>query len=75
MGTLDRPTEGGIFIENIPLSMLSNDRLAELRNRRIGLVFQPFNLLSHLTVVENVELSMVTLSIPTRRRGEGYRDT
>ncbi|MEM0500753.1 MAG: ATP-binding cassette domain-containing protein, partial [Ignisphaera sp.] len=48
MGALDRPTKGEIFIENIPLSTLSDDKLAELRNRRIGFVFQTFNLLSHL---------------------------
>ncbi|MEM0152508.1 MAG: ABC transporter ATP-binding protein [Ignisphaera sp.] len=70
MGALDRPTKGEIFIENIPLSTLSDDKLAELRNRRIGFVFQTFNLLSHLTVVENVELPMVALGIPTRRRRE-----
>uniref|UniRef100_A0A7J3JNU7 ABC transporter ATP-binding protein n=1 Tax=Ignisphaera aggregans TaxID=334771 RepID=A0A7J3JNU7_9CREN len=70
MGALDRPTKGEIFIENIPLSTLSDDKLAELRNRRIGFVFQTFNLLTHLTVVENVELPMVALGIPTRRRRE-----
>lgn len=70
MGTLDRPTKGEIFVENTPLSVLSDDKLAELRNRRIGFVFQTFNLLSHLTVVENVELPMVALGIPAKRRRE-----
>ncbi len=70
MGALDRPTKGEVFFENIPLSRLSSDKLAELRNRRIGFVFQTFNLLNHLTVVENVELPMIALGIPPKKRRE-----
>ena len=70
LGAMDRPTKGEVIFEKTPLSKLSDDELAELRNRRIGFVFQTINLLNHLTVLENVELPMMVLGIPPKKRRE-----
>ena len=70
MGALDKPTRGSVIFENVVVNDLPDDKLAELRNRRIGFVFQTFNLLNHLTVLENVELPMIALGIPPKRRRE-----
>jgi len=70
LGAMDRPTKGEVIFENVPLSKLSDDKLAELRNRRMGFVFQTINLLNHLTVLENVELPMMVLGIPPKKRRE-----
>jgi putative ABC transport system ATP-binding protein len=70
LGAMDRPTKGEVFLDNILLNKLSDDKLAELRNRRIGFVFQTINLVNHLTIVENVELPMIALGIPPKKRRE-----
>ena len=57
IGALDKPTEGKMLIEGVDVSTLNDNQLAELR-RRIGFVFQFFNLIPRLTARENVELSM-----------------
>lgn len=59
MGGLDRPTAGQVFIGETDLTQLNQGRLAELRARRIGFVFQFFNLIPTLTAQENVELAMM----------------
>lgn len=59
IGGLDRPTEGRVFIDGTDISALSNSDLAALRARKIGFVFQFFNLLQNLTAVENVETAMM----------------
>ena len=56
LGCLDKPTSGRYLLENIPVSELSKKELAAIRNRKIGFVFQGFNLLSRTTALENVEL-------------------
>ena len=53
LGGLDRPTEGEIFLEGTPMSGLSKDQLSRLRLTRIGFVFQAYNLIPVLTVLEN----------------------
>jgi putative ABC transport system ATP-binding protein len=70
LGAMDKPTKGEVIFEKVPLSKLSDDKLAELRNRRMGFVFQTINLLNHLTVLENVELPMMVLGIPPKKRRE-----
>jgi putative ABC transport system ATP-binding protein len=70
LGAMDRPTKGEVFLDNILLNKLSDDKLAELRNRRIGFVFQTINLINNLTIVENVELPMIALGIPPKKRRE-----
>ena len=58
MGGLDRPTAGQIFLDAQELSRLRNDELARVRGRRLGFVFQFFNLLPHLTALENVQAAL-----------------
>ncbi|MBI3343430.1 MAG: ABC transporter ATP-binding protein [Gammaproteobacteria bacterium] len=58
MGGLDRPTTGAIRLDGAELSALSPGRLAAIRARRIGFVFQFFNLLPHLTALENVQTAL-----------------
>jgi putative ABC transport system ATP-binding protein len=56
LGCLDKPSGGEYWLAGTPVSTLTNDQLADIRNRRIGFVFQGFNLLSRTTALENVEL-------------------
>ena len=59
LGCLDRPDSGSYFIENENVAGLGNDRLAEIRNKHIGFVFQSFNLLPRMSALENVELPLL----------------
>lgn len=59
MGTIDRPTKGKVFYEDVDVRKLSTDQLAELRKNRIGFVFQDFNLMDNLSVEENIMIPMV----------------
>ena len=68
LGGLDRPTSGLYVLEGYNLSGLTQDELAYIRNRRIGFVFQQFNLLSRSTALENVMLPMIYANIPKPKR-------
>ncbi|MBW4595579.1 MAG: ABC transporter ATP-binding protein [Brasilonema angustatum HA4187-MV1] len=68
IGCLDRPTAGYYILEGRNLSTLANDELAYIRNRRIGFVFQQFNLLARSTALENVMLPMVYANVPKPKR-------
>jgi len=59
MGGLDRPTGGRVFIDGSDITKLSNSDLAELRAKKIGFIFQFFNLLQNLTALENIETAMM----------------
>ena len=59
LGCLDQPSAGVYRLDGIDVSSLSRDELAEIRNKRIGFIFQQFNLLSRTTAIENVELPMM----------------
>ncbi len=59
LGCLDVPTAGSYLLDGIEVSKLSRDELADLRNRKLGFVFQSFNLLSRTSAIENVELPML----------------
>jgi putative ABC transport system ATP-binding protein len=64
VGLLDRPTRGRVYIDGVDTSRLSDRELAEFRNRKIGFVFQSFNLVNRLTVLENIELPLVARGLP-----------
>ena len=68
LGCLDRPTAGTYRFEGIPVSTLAPDLLARVRNRRIGFVFQSFNLLPRVSAVENVALPLAYARVARSRR-------
>jgi putative ABC transport system ATP-binding protein len=68
VGCLDRPTSGEYYIDGVDVAELGRDERAQIRNQKIGFVFQGFNLLSRTTALENVELPLAYAGIPTRER-------
>ncbi len=67
IGGLDQPTTGEVFIDNRPLHGISDDELTLIRRRRVGFIFQFFNLLPILTAIENVSLPLLLEGIPFSR--------
>ncbi len=70
VGLLDRPTKGRVLICGEDVSRMSSKKLAYFRNRKIGFVFQHFNLINRLTVLENIELPLVARGMPRKYRIE-----
>jgi putative ABC transport system ATP-binding protein len=68
IGCLDTPTAGKYWLNGQPVSGLSDDRLARVRNKEIGFVFQTFNLLPRATALHNVELPLIYAGIPSKER-------
>ena len=64
IGCLDTPTEGMYVLDNEPVQNMDDGQLASIRNRKIGFVFQTFNLLPKLTAIQNVELPLIYSNIP-----------
>ncbi|MEB4795693.1 MULTISPECIES: ABC transporter ATP-binding protein [Paenibacillus] len=70
IGLLDIPTSGTYSLDGVSTVKMSDNGLAELRNRKIGFIFQQFNLLPRLSAIENVELPMIYAGIPAKQRRE-----
>ena len=68
LGLLDRPTSGTYRFEGVEVGSIDDDALAALRNRRIGFVFQSFNLLARASAVQNVELPMIYAGVARHAR-------
>jgi putative ABC transport system ATP-binding protein len=70
LGLLDTPSQGKVYLDGQDTSNFSEDRLAEMRGKKIGFIFQQFNLLQNLTALENVMLPMIFQGVPEERRKE-----
>ncbi|WP_443146890.1 ABC transporter ATP-binding protein [Petrotoga sp. 8T1HF07.NaAc.6.1] len=70
LGCLDKPSKGQIYIENVEVSKMKDRELARVRNKKIGFVFQSFNLLPKLSALENVELPLIYAGMPQKKRRE-----
>ena len=68
LGCLDQPTSGSYILGDQDISKLDDNALSEIRSRRIGFIFQNFNLIQQLTVLENLEVPMFYLGIPPEER-------
>ncbi len=70
MGLLDKPTSGKVYVDGVDVTMLGDREMAEIRNKKIGFVFQQFNLVNRLSVLENIELPLIPRRIPRKKRLE-----
>ena len=70
LGTIDTPTRGEVYIDGVPTSKMDGDRLADFRNRKLGFIFQAFNLINGLDAEKNAELPLMVdpMSEGERRR-------
>lgn len=70
IGCLDTPTSGEYYIDGVKVNGLNDSQLADIRNHKIGFIFQGFNLLQKLSALENVELPLVYQGVATKERYE-----
>ncbi len=70
IGCLDVPTSGEYFLEGQDVGQMNDNKLAEIRNRKLGFIFQQYNLLSKINVLENVELSLMYAGVGRKEREE-----
>jgi putative ABC transport system ATP-binding protein len=74
IGCLDRPTAGEYLLEGISINTLSGNKLAEIRNKKIGFVFQSFNLIPRLSAIKNVELPLLYAGVSVDERHKKARE-
>ena len=70
LGCLDKPTSGKYYLDGIDVSTMTSDELAVIRNRKLGFVFQGFNLISRTTALDNVQLPMIYTGVKEEERIE-----
>lgn len=68
LGCLDKPTSGSYFLDGFDVMKLNSDELSEIRNLKLGFIFQGFNLISRTSALENVEMPMVYKGIEHKER-------
>ena len=68
IGALDRPTRGQVFIDDIDIFSMNDSDVARLRNKKIGFVFQSYNLINRTTVLRNVEIPSIITGMPKQKR-------
>ena len=73
LGTLDKPNSGEYYLDGVDVFSLSPDELSDIRNNKIGFVFQGFNLISRTSALDNVQLPMIYKGIPEEERIERAR--
>lgn len=74
LGTLDKPTSGEYYLDGVDVFSLSSEELSDIRNTKIGFVFQGFNLISRTSALDNVAMPMIYKGIPERERYEKARE-
>lgn len=74
LGCLDKPTSGAYFLDGIDVSKMTMNELSAIRNRKLGFVFQGFNLISRTSALENVEMPMIYKGIPPEERIQRAKD-
>lgn len=75
LGCLDTPTGGSYYLNGIDVSKMSDNELADIRNKEIGFIFQTFNLLQRSTALDNVTLPLIYAGIPKQQRIQMAKDT
>ena len=74
LGTLDKPNSGSYYLDGVDVFSLSADELSDIRNLKLGFVFQGFNLISRTSAIDNVELPMIYKGIPEEERHKRARE-
>jgi len=74
MGALDRPTEGDYVLDGVDVSAMKDNQLSQIRNQKIGFVFQTFNLIPRTTALSNVALPLFYMGISKRQREEKAKE-
>ncbi|MBQ8886495.1 MAG: ABC transporter ATP-binding protein [Candidatus Gastranaerophilales bacterium] len=74
LGTLDKPNSGSYYLDGVDVFSLSADELSDIRNLKLGFVFQGFNLISRTSALDNVELPMIYKGIPEEERHKRARE-
>jgi len=74
LGCLDRPTAGNLLLEGKEISQLRQNELANIRNQKIGFIFQQFNLLARTSALANVEMPLIYAGVPARKRHQIAQD-